>query len=65
MLEPQASSPDTGYKVTERENTSPTFCVWVLPTVLHEQRAWVKYLESSRDYRAQEAYLGDQLNGQV
>jgi hypothetical protein len=57
--------PDARYKVTERENTSPTFCVWVLPAVLHEQRAWVKYLESSRDQVAQEAYLGDQLSGQV
>jgi hypothetical protein len=57
--------PEARYKVTERENTSPTFCVWVLPAVLHEQRAWVKYLESSRDHLAQEAYLGDQLTGQV
>jgi hypothetical protein len=60
VLEPQAL-----YKVTERENTSPTFCVWVLPAVLHEQRAWVKYLESARDHAAQMAYLGDQLTGQV
>jgi hypothetical protein len=60
VLEPEAR-----YKVTQRENTSPTFCVWVLPAVLHEQRAWVKYLESSRDLMAQEAYLHDQLTGQV
>jgi hypothetical protein len=60
VLEPQAR-----YKVTTRENTSPTFCVWVLPAVLHEQRAWVKYLESSRDLVAQEAYLSDQLTGPV
>jgi hypothetical protein len=60
VLEPEAH-----YKVTTRENTSPTFCVWVLPAVLHEQRAWVKYLESSRDHLAQEAYLSDQLTGQV
>jgi hypothetical protein len=53
------------YKVTERENTSPTFCVWVLPAVLHEQRAWIKYLESARDQVAQEAYLSDQFTGQV
>jgi hypothetical protein len=65
VLEPEARYPDTGYKVTQRENTSPTFCVWVLPAVLHEQRAWVKYLESSRDQNAQEAYLNDQLTGQV
>jgi hypothetical protein len=57
--------PEARYKVTERENTSPTFCVWVLPTVLHEQRAWVKYLESSRDQVAQEVYLNNQLTDQV
>jgi hypothetical protein len=56
---------EASYNVTQRENTSPTFCVWVLPAVLHEQRAWVKYLESSRDLVAQEAYLSDQLTGQV
>ncbi len=53
------------YKVMERENTSPTFCVWVLPAVLHEQRAWVQYLESSRDHLAQATYLSDQFTGQV
>jgi hypothetical protein len=58
-------APEARYRVTQRENTSPTFCVWVLPAVLHEQRAWVKYLESSRDLVAQEAYLRDQLTGQV
>ena len=60
-----AVTPEARYNVTERENTSPTFCVWVLPAVLHEQRAWVKYLESARDHLAQEAYLNDQLTGQV
>jgi hypothetical protein len=60
VLQPQAR-----YKVTQRENASPTFCVWVLPAVLHEQRAWVKYLESARDLVAQEAYLHDQFTGQV
>jgi hypothetical protein len=57
--------PEARYEVTQRQNTSPTFCVWVLPAVLHEQRAWVTYLESSRDLVAQEAYLSDQLTGQV
>jgi hypothetical protein len=60
-----AVMPDGHYKVLQRENTSPTFCVWVLPAVLHEQRAWVQYLESSRDHVAQAAYLSDQLTGQV
>jgi hypothetical protein len=58
-------APEAHYKVTQCENTSPTFCVWVLPAVLHEQRAWVKYLESARDLVAQEAYLRDQFTGQV
>jgi hypothetical protein len=58
-------APQAHYKVTRRENTSPTFCVWVLPAVLHEQRAWVNYLESARDLAAQEAYLQDQFTGQV
>ena len=58
-------SSEARYNVTERENTSPTFCVWVLPAVLHEQYAWVKYLKSARDHLAQEAYLNDQLTGQV
>jgi hypothetical protein len=60
-----SAQPDAHYKVTQRENTSPTFCVWVLPAVLHEQRAWVQYLESSRDHLAQEAYLSNHLTGQV
>jgi hypothetical protein len=60
-----AVMPDAHYKILQRENTSPTFCVWVLPAVLHEQQAWVKYLESSCDHQAQEAYLSDQLTGQV
>jgi hypothetical protein len=57
--------PEFRYEVTQRESTSPTFCVWVLPVVLHEQRAWVKYLESARDPEAQGTYLGDQFSGQV
>jgi hypothetical protein len=61
----EADVANAHYKVTQRENTGPTFCVWVLPVVLHEQRAWVQYLESSRDHAAQTAYLGDQFAGQV
>jgi hypothetical protein len=65
VVAPEADAGDARYTVTQRQNTSPTFCVWVLPAVLHEQRAWIRYLESSRDQVAQEAYLNDQLTGQV
>jgi hypothetical protein len=56
---------DPPYAMHERENTSGTFCVWVLPAVLHEQKAWVRYLQSPRDEAAQQAYIGDQLTGVV
>ena len=58
-------APAARYSVLERENTSPTFCVWVLPAVLHEQRAWSRYLCSQRDAAAQCAYATDQLTGVV
>ena len=53
------------YQRLKREDTSPTFCVWVLPAVLHEQQAWTRYLQSTRDHAAQAAYLADQLIGPV
>jgi hypothetical protein len=58
-------APGAQYGALERENTSPTFCVWVLPAVLHEQRAWVRYLQSGRDEAARRAYLDDQMTGWV
>ena len=51
----------TPFKLFKREDTSPTFCVWVLPAVWHEQQAWVRYLQSSRDPGAKAAYVADQL----
>jgi hypothetical protein len=54
-----------GYQVFQRENTSPTFCVWVLSAVAHEQQAWSRYLLSGRDQTAKEVYLSDQLAGTV
>lgn len=56
---------DTGYEILQRENTSPTFCVWVLSAVTHEQKAWSRYLLSERDQPAREAYLSDHLTGRV
>ena len=53
------------FKGLERENTSPTFCVWVLPAVWHEQQAWCRYLLSPRDHADKAAYLGDQFTGLV
>jgi len=58
-------TPGSHFKVFERENTSPTFCVWVLPVVLHEQKAWVRYLRSQRNAAAKDVYLNDQLTGLV
>ncbi len=43
----------------------PTFCVWELGAVWHEQGAWRTYLLSARDLAAKEAYLGDQYAGPV
>ncbi|MCI0636358.1 MAG: hypothetical protein L0206_20950 [Actinobacteria bacterium] len=43
----------------------PTFCVWELGAVCHEQRAWSRYLRSARDASARHAYLRDSFDGIV
>lgn len=43
----------------------PTFCVWELGAVAHEQRAWSRYLRSARDVSARYAYLRDSFDGIV
>ena len=43
----------------------PTYCVWELGAVLHEQQAWRRYLRTSRDEAAKRAYLLDQFEGAV
>jgi len=43
----------------------PTFCIWELGAVLHEQQAWRRYLYSSRDEAAKRAYLADLFEGAV
>jgi hypothetical protein len=58
-------SAGAGYKKLEREDTSPTFCVWVMAAVSHEQKAWSRYLKSARDDAAQKTYLNDQLIAEV
>ena len=43
----------------------PTFCVWELGAVCHEQQAWSRFLHSERDAEAQDAYLHDVFEGEV
>ena len=43
----------------------PTFCVWELGAVCHEQRAWSRYLRSPRDAEARQEYLLDTFAGEV
>jgi hypothetical protein len=43
----------------------PTFCVWELGAVWHEQQAWSRFLLSPRDAVAREAYLHDSFEGEV
>jgi hypothetical protein len=43
----------------------PTFCVWELGAVCHEQRAWSRYLRSQRDQSARKTYLLDSYDGEV
>jgi hypothetical protein len=43
----------------------PTFCVWELGAVWHEQQAWSRYLQSERRDDAREAYLRDTFAGEV
>jgi hypothetical protein len=53
------------FRLLERGSTAPTFCVWVLGAVWHEQQAWTRYLYSQRDDAAKYAYLQDQMTGLV
>jgi hypothetical protein len=43
----------------------PTFCVWELGAVWHEQQAWSRFLHSERDADARDAYLHDVFAGEV
>lgn len=43
----------------------PTFCVWELGAVWHEQQAWSRYLRTSRDEAAKGIYLRDSFAGVV
>ena len=43
----------------------PTYCVWELGAVWHEQQAWSRYLRTSRDAAARQIYLRDSFAGAV
>jgi hypothetical protein len=54
---------DSEIQQLKRNATTPTYCVWVLGAVGHEQQAWTRYLYSSRDDAAKYAYVRDQITG--
>jgi hypothetical protein len=43
----------------------PTFCVWELGAVWHEQQAWSRFLRSERTAADRDAYLRDTFVGEV
>ena len=49
----------------EVDGHRPVVCVWEMGAVLHEQRAWIRYLRSERDEAAVAAYLADRFTGTV
>jgi hypothetical protein len=54
----------TAFQLFPRDGThKPTFCVWELVPVWHEQQAWVRFLTSPRDADAAEAWLRDGYSG--
>jgi hypothetical protein len=56
---------DLPYEVVVSESNVPTYCVWELGAILHEQQAWIRFLSSSRDPQSVQAYLDDQFEGLV
>lgn len=43
----------------------PTFCVWELAAVWHEQQAWLRFLATARDVPAARAWLRNVYTGPV
>lgn len=43
----------------------PTFCVWELGAVWHEQQAWSRFLRSERGADARDTFLRDTFEGEV
>ncbi len=57
---------DRAFRPWPREGTHiPSFCVWELGAVWHEQQAWSRFLRSERDAAARETYLRDTFEGEV
>lgn len=55
-----------GFQLHPRERSPlETFCVWELGAVLHEQQAFIRYLRTTRDSAAANAWLSDQYAGPV
>ncbi|MGO9829364.1 MAG: hypothetical protein ACLPJH_04440 [Myxococcaceae bacterium] len=58
------SSGMPGFSLFGREGRHlPTFCVWELAAVLHEQKAWTRFLCSQRTATDEELYLQDTFSG--
>jgi hypothetical protein len=54
----------TDFALFPRENVhKPTFCVWELVPLWHEQQAWVRFLSSARDETAMRTWLDDRYSG--
>jgi hypothetical protein len=53
------------FDLVPKDRHHPTYCVWELGAVCHEQQAWVRYLRSARDEPARVAYLTDRFAGLV
>ena len=52
------------FEIFPREGAhKPTFCVWELVPVWHEQGAWERFLLSSRDEAAARAWWDDRFSG--
>ena len=52
------------FEIFPREGVhKPTFCVWELVPVWHEQGAWERFLLSSRDEAAARAWMDDRFSG--
>lgn len=47
------------------ETHVPTFCVWEMAPVWHEQQAWVRYRLSERDEHTTNVHLNDRFSGLV
>lgn len=62
----KSGADEPGFEPWPTEGTHrPTFCVWELGAVCHEQQAWSRYLRSRRDVSARQAYLLDTHEGTV